>query len=85
VAGVVLALLRQLDPSRDLAAAASHGRSGAISRFEFGKLWLAFVIENAVIPWCMLWARVSPYVTWAGVRYRKAGGRVRVAGLEAPH
>lgn len=40
------------------------------------QLWLAFFIENAILPLVFAYVFVVPYVTWSGVRYRKQRGKV---------
>lgn len=40
------------------------------------QVWLAFFIENALLPWVFLWVFLCPTVEWSGVRYSKRCGRV---------
>ncbi|KAK9803984.1 hypothetical protein WJX72_010372 [[Myrmecia] bisecta] len=72
---VILDLFDQLSPAsaplpRDL--------------FNWLKLWLGFYINNAVLPFCMLYTKLCTSVEWSGVRYAKSRGRVmQVAHLPA--
>jgi hypothetical protein len=44
--------------------------------FSCAKLWLGLLAEGLVSPPCMLYTFCSPYITWAGIRYAKRGGKV---------
>jgi hypothetical protein len=39
-------------------------------------LWLGWVLENAILPWCMLYCFCCDRIVWGGITYHKKGGRV---------
>jgi hypothetical protein len=46
-------------------------------------LWLGWVLENAVLPFCMLYSFCCDHIVWGGIRYHKQGGKVsRVVHLQ---
>jgi hypothetical protein len=45
-------------------------------RVSYGLLWAGWVLENALLPACMAYTRLCDCITWGGIRYRKAGGKV---------
>ncbi|KAF6250938.1 hypothetical protein COO60DRAFT_709067 [Scenedesmus sp. NREL 46B-D3] len=40
-------------------------------------LWLGWVLENAVLPLCMLYSFCCNHIVWGGITYHKQGGRIR--------
>ena len=40
------------------------------------QVWLGFVINNAVLPFCMVYTFFQPHIEWSGVHYYKSGGRI---------
>ena len=75
-AGVVLSLFREL-------FAFDESSSGGDS-FNWVKLWLGFYLGNTVLPCCMLYTYLSPWVEWGGIWYYKRKGRVQRLAL-LPH
>ena len=67
--GVVCALLEALNPV-DLADL------NLVERFNWKKVWAGFIGANAVLPICMLYTFITRHITWAGVLYRRQGGKV---------
>lgn len=67
--GVVLSLFGEMFPSGETI-------SGGDS-FNWVKLWLGFYLGNAVLPCCMLYTYLSPWVEWGGIWYYKRKGRVQ--------
>lgn len=47
-----------------------------LSRFNWFKIWLGLLIESVLVPFLALTALTSPFVTWGGIKYRKARGKV---------
>lgn len=45
-------------------------------RFSWLKLCIGFWVANTVLPLCMLYTFASRDIEWAGVRYRRRGGKV---------
>ena len=40
------------------------------------QVWLGFLMNNAILPLCMVYTVVQPHIDWSGVRYYKSKGRV---------
>lgn len=50
-----------------------------LDTFCWPKLWLAFYLNNAVIPLCIAYTFMTSHIDWSGIRYwRKRGKIVRV-------
>uniref|UniRef100_A0A383VAP5 Uncharacterized protein n=1 Tax=Tetradesmus obliquus TaxID=3088 RepID=A0A383VAP5_TETOB len=65
----VLRLFRVLSP----------GASDAVLRpqLNLALLWLGWVLGNALLAFCMAYCYFCDRIMWGGIRYHKAGGRVR--------
>ncbi|GLC37638.1 hypothetical protein PLESTB_001665300 [Pleodorina starrii] len=63
----ILALFRQLSPSSPAIP---------LEWFRWGRLWVALLASNAVLPLVMAYTYLSPTVEWGGVTYRKHRGEV---------
>ncbi|WIA23726.1 hypothetical protein OEZ85_000411 [Tetradesmus obliquus] len=65
----VLRLFRVLSP----------GASDEVLRpqLNLALLWLGWVLENALLPFCMAYCYFCDRIMWGGIMYHKAGGRVR--------
>lgn len=63
----ILLLFRHLSP-KSLAI--------SIHTFVWWKVWAALLLENVVLPACMLYTYLCPHVTWSGITYFKQRGRV---------
>lgn len=70
-AGELLRLLNTLAPKRQLSA-------WPWTHFSFAKLWAALLLESYLLPVCMAYTLLQPHVQWAGITYRKSGGKVAV-------
>ncbi|WIA44232.1 hypothetical protein OEZ86_010543 [Tetradesmus obliquus] len=46
-------------------------------QLNLGLLWLGWVLENALLPFCIAYCFFCDHIVWGGIRYHKAGGRVR--------
>jgi hypothetical protein len=46
------------------------------ARVSYTLLWAGWVLENSLVPACMAYTIASNWITWGGIRYRKAGGKV---------
>lgn len=46
------------------------------ARVSYTLLWAGWVLENALVPACMAYTVASNWITWGGIKYRKAGGKV---------
>lgn len=66
-AGTVLQLLQHL-PYRQQLPATTAGH------FSWWKLWVAFCLANAVLPFCALYTWLHARISWSGITYTKAGG-----------
>ena len=44
--------------------------------FSWGKLWLGMYINNALLPFCMLYTYLQPAIEWAGITYWKRNGSI---------
>lgn len=47
-----------------------------LKRFHWGKLWVGFIVGNAVLPVCMVYTFMTRHITWAGVTYRRQSGKI---------
>jgi hypothetical protein len=45
-------------------------------RISLCMLWLGWVLENTVLPFCMLYSFCCDRIEWGGIRYHKQGGKV---------
>ena len=68
-AGVMLALFRELFPE--------DTNPPQQDCFNWLKLWLGFYLTNAILPCCMLYTYLSPWVEWGGIWYAKSKGKVQ--------
>lgn len=68
-AEVMLALFKELSPGD------SHPPQHDC--FSWFKLWLGFYLTNAVLPCCMLYTYLNPWVEWGGIWYAKSKGKVK--------
>ncbi len=84
-----LLMMKALSAEGGKAAAPSptnggSGSSAAIlqqaAHVSWFKVWLGIFVESLVLPLCVAYTLVNPEIDWAGIRYRKRGGRVRVVG-----
>lgn len=66
--GVVFCLVRELFSS---SANIASGES-----FNWVRLWLGLYLNNAVLPCCMFYTYINPWVEWGGIRYCKSKGKV---------
>lgn len=48
----------------------------SLHQFNWVKVWLAFLVENALLPFVFLYVFLCPTVEWSGVQYVKRQGRV---------
>ncbi|GAX79525.1 hypothetical protein CEUSTIGMA_g6966.t1 [Chlamydomonas eustigma] len=48
-----------------------------IAEFNWVKLWVGFFTESVLLPPCLLYSFMHPYVEWGGIRYRKLRGKVK--------
>jgi hypothetical protein len=55
----------------------------ARARVSFPLLWAGWVLENAILPACMAYTFYHDWISWGGIRYLKAGGKV--ARVVHPH
>ncbi len=39
-------------------------------------MWLGFLINNTVLPLCVVYTVMQPHVDWSGVRYFKSQGLI---------
>jgi hypothetical protein len=62
-------VMEQLNPSTLFA-------NSLLKRFHWGKLWVGFIAANAVLPMCMVYTFMTRHITWAGVKYRRSGGKI---------
>jgi hypothetical protein len=46
------------------------------ARVSYTLLWAGWVLENSLVPACMAYTVASNWITWGGIKYRKAGGKV---------
>lgn len=67
--GVMLALFRELFPE--------DTNPPQQDCFNWLKLWLGFYLTNAILPCCMLYTYVTPWVEWGGIWYAKSKGKVQ--------
>jgi hypothetical protein len=64
----VLQLFRVLSPTA--------GDQVLRPRISLTLLWLGWALENAVLPFCMLYSFCCDRIVWGGITYHKKGGRV---------
>lgn len=68
---VVMELLLVLNPQL---SEVSDGHLRA--RFKLVRLWLGFVLGNALLPLCMVYTFATRHIEWAGVQYTRRNGKV---------
>ena len=44
--------------------------------YRSSQVWLGFVINNFLLPFCMLYTFFQPHIEWSGIHYYKEGGRI---------
>jgi hypothetical protein len=54
----------------------SCGGAELMVEFNWYKLWLGFFIESVMLPPCLLYTFICPYVEWGGIIYKKQDGKV---------
>jgi hypothetical protein len=46
------------------------------ARVSYPLLWAGWVLENAILPACMAYTFFYDWISWGGIHYHKAGGKV---------
>lgn len=52
-----------------------RSRFGVI-RFQWWRLWLGLILENMILPWCILYTQMCSHIVWSGITYHKRHGKV---------